>query len=250
MDFHPMPRYLMRKHAIKKILKKYLCKNKDLLEIGYGAGEIFSTYLQWGINCYGYDFSEEAYNYVMANTKNNADNITLYKMEDEIQNRKYDFIIACEVLEHIENDEEALLNWKSDLNRDGMLLISVPAHQGSWDYDDIVSGHFRRYEKSELTELLERSGFRIEFFWTYNFPACIILDPIRINHAKKTYSLNKSVEKEEYTKISGINRSKNRLFRLLSNKYFLYPLMKFQELFYKSDLGTAYIVACMLKTED
>ena len=246
MDFHPMPRYLMRKHAIRKILKKLPCKNKDLLEIGYGAGEIFSTYLQSGINCYGYDFSADAYHYAMANIKNNAGSITLYKKEQEINERKYDFVVACEVLEHMEDDAQALLDWKSHLKDEGMFLLSVPAHQNRWDYADISAGHFRRYEKDKLTELLYKSGLQVKVFYTYDFPSCYILDPIRAKRTEKIYSLasNTRTAKEDFTKVSGIKRDQNKFFRLLSNKYLLYPIIKFQELFYKCNLGSAYIILC------
>ncbi|MDD4110576.1 MAG: class I SAM-dependent methyltransferase [Clostridia bacterium] len=249
MNFHPMPRYLMRKNAIIKIIKKFSYNNKKLLEIGYGAGEIFSTYLQLGIKCYGYDFSEEAYKYT---SKNFDSTVALYKKEDDIQKFDFDFVVACEVLEHIENEEQALLNWKSYLKKNGVLIISVPAHQNRWDDNDISSGHFRRYEKNKLKELLNKWGYQVEMFYTYDFPSCFVLDPIRSNRAKKMHLSNKStcINKEEFTKISGIARDENKIFKFFSNKYFWHPLIKFQELFYKSNLGSAYIVACTQKMND
>ena len=107
MKFNQVPRYIMRKHAISKILKSISCENKDLLEIGYGAGDIFSLYSKFNLNLYGYDYSEIAYNYV----KNNIEiqNVKLYKESSEIGNKKFDIVSAYEVPEHIENDYEAML---------------------------------------------------------------------------------------------------------------------------------------------
>ncbi|WP_172637632.1 class I SAM-dependent methyltransferase [Desulfitobacterium sp. PCE1] len=246
MDFHPMPRYLMRKNAIKKILETYDCIDKELLEIGYGSGDMFSVYLDFGFKCYGYDFSEEAYQYVTRNLKETTGRIVLLKHEEEITQKTYDFVVACEVLEHIENDVQKLLDWKAYLKDNGKLLFSVPAHQRRWDYNDVSSGHYRRYEKNELIDVLDKIGFNVCDFYAYDFPSCLILDPIRARSAKKNHQLAglNGMTKEELTKVSGLRRDQNKLFRRLSNQQLLYLVIKFQELFYKSDFGSAYVVLC------
>ena len=80
-------------------------------------------------------------------------------------------------------------------------------------------------------------------FYSYDFPSCYLLDPIRALRRKKDISTI-DLYKEECTKRSGIYRDNNQIFRFLSNERFLYPLMKFQELFYKYDWGSAFILAC------
>lgn len=49
------------------------------------------------------------------------------------------------------------------------------------------------------------------------------------------------------TQKSGLERDNNKIYRFLSNESFLFPLMKFQELFYNTDLGSAYILVSKLK---
>lgn len=241
LKFHRMPRYLMRRHAIEKILSKVQCSNKDLLEIGYGAGDIFSLYEKLKLKMYGYDFSDTAYNYATNNINNK--NVTLYKEESEIIQRKYDIVAAYEVLEHIEDDEDAIKLWKSYLKPNGKLLISVPAHQNRWGANDKYSGHFRRYSKSDLISLLNKANLKVNYIYTYDFPSNIILDPIRdYEVGKKLKNIKNSSDKESLTKTSGIDRSENKFFVLLSNQYLLTPLIKFQELFYKTDFGSAFIV--------
>lgn len=115
MSFYLAPRYLMRRHILEKLLKKLDCKGKKLLEIGYGAGEIFNLYNSLGIKCYGYDFSEEAYQFSLKSNYNIP--VTYYLREEDIEKNKFDIIVACEVLEHIKNDKETLLKWKSYLKK-------------------------------------------------------------------------------------------------------------------------------------
>lgn len=182
MSFHPMPRYLMRKHILKKILKEINCEKKELLEIGYGAGEVFNMYQNLGIKIHGYDFSKDAYNYVLQNNKNNS--MKLYKQENDIELGKFDILVACEVLEHIKDDKAAVLNWKKYLKKENSyLIISVPAHKNRWDDSDILVGHIRRYESTELKQLLSSCGFDVKKF------------TLMIFH--QTYYLIKFVKKEQ-----------------------------------------------------
>lgn len=248
MSFHPMPRYLMRKNALLKLLKNEI-KNTDkkelsLLEIGYGAGEIFNLYASLGIRAYGYDFSPKAYETAKQQPAVAAGTVTLYQTKSEIKTRNYDIVVACEVLEHIENDSAALLEWKTYLrSNDSALIISVPAHPERWDNNDIASGHFRRYERTKIIQLLETNGLKIETLYTYDFPSNLILDSLRAYSAKKLV-LDKAtdIDLEAFTKNSGVERDNNIIFRTLSNPFLLYPLIKFQELFYKKDWGSAYIL--------
>lgn len=236
----------MRKNAIKKILKKYDCMDKELLEIGYGSGDMFPVYMDFGFKCFGYDFSDHAYQYVTKNLKVATDKIVILKEKEEIYKKKYDFVVACEVLEHIENDVQELLNWKTYLKDSGKLLISVPAHQRRWDYNDIYSGHYRRYEKTDLINTLNELGLKVQDFYTYDFPSCVILDPLRSARVKRQHlstGLN-WMTKEELTKVSGLRRDQNKLLRILSNQKLLYLIIKFQELFYQTDFGSSYIVLC------
>lgn len=241
MKFQRMPRYLMRRHAIDILLSKIQCSNKDLLEIGYGSGDIFSLYEKYFINIFGFDFSETAFDYALNHTKSNS--VTLYKEESEMIKRKYDIVAAYEVLEHIEKDYETIKLWKSYLKPNGKMLISVPAHQSRWGASDEYVGHYRRYSKKDIINMLEKENFSIDYIYTYDFPTNLILDPIRDYGAKKKLNLlNNSLDRESLTKKSGIDRTDNKVFVKLSNEKLLAPIIKFQELFYKTELGSAFIV--------
>ena len=72
---------------------------------------------------------------------------------------QFDVVCAFEVLEHIEDDLAALKRWRQLVAPDGCLIMSVPAHQRLYSRVDERVGHFRRYDRDQLTELLERAGF-------------------------------------------------------------------------------------------
>ena len=79
----------------------------------------------------------------------------------------FDLVCAFEVLEHIEDDLGALEQWRGRLKPDGWILLSVPAHAAQFGPSDEHAGHFRRYERAELTERLEKAGFRVVSLRSY-----------------------------------------------------------------------------------
>jgi SAM-dependent methyltransferase len=68
-----------------------------------------------------------------------------------------------DVIEHIEDDGGTLASIKKLLRPGGMLYLPVPTYSWLWSQKDIEAGHYRRYTRDSITEVLEASGFRVEF---------------------------------------------------------------------------------------
>ncbi|MBO0798430.1 MAG: class I SAM-dependent methyltransferase [Blastocatellia bacterium] len=75
--------------------------------------------------------------------------------------KSFDTIVCLNVLEHIEDDSYALEQMNEVLIPGGKLALLVPAHRILYGEFDRALGHYRRYEKSELTGKLKGAGFRI-----------------------------------------------------------------------------------------
>lgn len=243
MKFVAMPRYQMRKNALKKLLLSNPCIGNRVLEIGYGAGEVFELYRKLGLMVEGYDTSETAYKYAASNDiVKGGNDIVLLKEKPKV-GKKYDYVIACEVLEHIKDDVETLKEWKRYLKDTGKMIISVPAHQKRWGWNDVYSGHYRRYEKKELTNIFSKAGMCVDVIYTYDFPSCLFLDVIGDISRKRKISRDKlKKSRQEYTETSGIERDFHPIFLALSHPFLWFPIIKAEELFYKTDWGSAYIL--------
>lgn len=73
-----------------------------------------------------------------------------------------------DVLEHIENEAEILKECHRILKPGGIMLITVPALSILWSSFDKHVGHFRRYNKRQIKQLLKKHGFTIvhcEYFY-------------------------------------------------------------------------------------
>ncbi|HEY4935477.1 MAG TPA: class I SAM-dependent methyltransferase [Puia sp.] len=71
---------------------------------------------------------------------------------------KFDTVIALNVIEHIKDDSLAIRNAKALLRNNGKLIILVPAGQWLYNSIDRELGHYKRYSKSGLKDLLESAG--------------------------------------------------------------------------------------------
>lgn len=80
----------------------------------------------------------------------------------------YDLVALFDVLEHIEEDEEALVNIARLLKPGGRILLTVPAHPWLWSGHDRVNHHKRRYTRQTLSEVIEAAGLRLELLSWFN----------------------------------------------------------------------------------
>ena len=73
-----------------------------------------------------------------------------------------DTVVCLNVLEHIEDDRGALSQFFHLLPSGGRVVLLVPALKGIYGAIDKAIGHFRRYEKKEITGKLIEAGFAVE----------------------------------------------------------------------------------------
>jgi SAM-dependent methyltransferase len=66
----------------------------------------------------------------------------------------FDAILYIDVIEHIEDDAAELQRAYNRLAPGGAILIVVPAHQWLFSPFDKAIGHFRRYSRSRLRQVL------------------------------------------------------------------------------------------------
>ena len=76
-------------------------------------------------------------------------------------NKKYDLIFTFNVLEHILDDEDALMKINNYLKPGGILIVYVPALQLLYSNLDKSLGHYRRYSKKDLETKVVNANFHI-----------------------------------------------------------------------------------------
>ncbi len=70
----------------------------------------------------------------------------------------HDVAVCLNVLEHVEDDLQALRGLRDALRPGGRLLLLVPAHAALYGPMDRLAGHYRRYSRRELRRTLSHVG--------------------------------------------------------------------------------------------
>lgn len=86
----------------------------------------------------------------------------------------FDCVSLCDVLEHVEQERDALRAAAEVLKPGGILLITVPALMSLWSDHDVANHHFRRYHKAQLLERFPADRWevvKVSYFSTMLFPA-------------------------------------------------------------------------------
>jgi SAM-dependent methyltransferase len=72
-----------------------------------------------------------------------------------------DAIVSANLLEHVPDDEQALLEAARVLRPNSLIALVVPAGPSTYDYYDRFLGHERRYKRGELASKCAAAGFEV-----------------------------------------------------------------------------------------
>ena len=188
-----------------------MLEGKKVLEVGCGTGDLLQFLYSDNYELVGSDYS----NIYLDKARERNLSIKLFKadlLDDKFwlqYENKFDSVIASEVIEHIQDDSKALKTIFRILKPSGVLVLTVPAFNFLYSNHDKKIGHFRRYSKKSLNNIINSAGFSIEtirywnilgfFGWLINFK---ILNKHLDSSAKSSliYVLTKSLQIERNMK--------------------------------------------------
>lgn len=184
----PAPRYLLRRRRILRQLRNLPAT--DVIEIGCGAGMLLQELAARGFHCQALESSPEARQLIGRLSSQTARAIDVHDVPSPAWRGRFPLVMAFEVLEHIEDDRDAMQQWASWLAPGGTLLMSVPAHPRLWSAADKWAGHYRRYRKSDLTRVVTEAGLEIEHIECFGFPLGNITEQMQSREIRRHMAAN------------------------------------------------------------
>lgn len=143
--------------------------NGKILEIGSGIGNISKFFIEEKKDIVLSDIRSNYCDYLarkfVLTDQNLIRNLNL--TDPDISSRfgellgTFDTVFALNVVEHIEEDALAISNCVKFLKPGGMLVILVPAYKFLYNTFDKELGHYRRYTRTGLSEIIKNAGLRI-----------------------------------------------------------------------------------------
>jgi SAM-dependent methyltransferase len=158
-------------HWIYSLLHPYL--GDKILEVGAGTGNILQFMLRRREIVCLESSSEFAESLKQTAAIHNNVRVVNGLIEDMlslgIEPGHFDNVLCLNVLEHIEDDRNAVSNMLSALSAEGKLLLFVPACQWAYGRLDKEFGHYRRYSRSVLMSTITAAGGLVEKCHYVNF---------------------------------------------------------------------------------
>ena len=133
------------------ILNKKYYRN-DFLEIGAGIGSFTDGYKKKIKNIYLTEVSDENIN-ILKKKYQSDKNINVFGADLDKINSTFNTIAHFNVLEHVEDDVGEIKKCLEKINKNGFLIILVPAHNKLYSNLDKAVGHYKRYEKNFFNNL-------------------------------------------------------------------------------------------------
>lgn len=160
-----------RLRLISKIVRAQMPTNSYIFEIGAGSGGSLKHLRDSGFRVSALEPTKYGAN-ICRELGIDVHSETIESLK--VWPKNIDLIMMLDVLEHIENDKQALAIIHEKTSSHTKLMITVPNDQRLWSKLDEDVFHFRRYEFDNLQEALNAAGWKV-IYWQYWM---VLLKPI------------------------------------------------------------------------
>ena len=150
---------MSRRRLVHALIRRYGPPSPRILDVGCGTGGTLDALADLG-EVTGLDLSDSALGFCRR-----RGHTRLVRSRAEavgMAGDSFDVAVCCDVIEHLDNDQEGLAEVFRLVKPGGIAVITVPAYKWLWSAHDEALSHKRRYEKRELAAALKVHGVQVE----------------------------------------------------------------------------------------
>lgn len=150
-----------RRRLVTWALRRYFPGMRSLLDVGCGTGFMLEG-LQGDLPDVALSGSDVRMDSLGVARGRLSDVFLFQALADRLPfAEEFDVVMALDVIEHIDHDDEALAGMFRATRPGGGMLVTVPQHQWLWSAVDDFSCHRRRYTRADLVATTRAAGFEI-----------------------------------------------------------------------------------------
>lgn len=174
--------FLVRAGIITDTIRSRIIINEPLniLNIGSATGRTSEILQEFG-NVVSVEYDQESAEFSKTILTTPVINGSINDLP--FPNEKFDLVCAFDVIEHVKNDENAIVEMYRVCKPAGSLFLTVPAFQSLWSTHDEINHHYRRYMKNQLLKLFTKSMggvTKVTYFNSILFIPIFILRKVQV----------------------------------------------------------------------
>lgn len=157
-----------RRRLIAGLVERYFPSAARFVEVGCGSGNVIGALANARLwrRIVGTEIHTAGLSLARTRLPQEVELIQADARKMPLRNA-FDLAGCFDVLEHIDNDEDAIAGIAAALVPGGGFIVTVPQHPSLWSVSDDIAHHQRRYVRGELEGKLDRAGFEILFSTSY-----------------------------------------------------------------------------------
>jgi len=232
--------------ALRDALKRN--SGKTFLDVGCGGGTFSKLLCDAGFAGVGIDFSKQALEIAEklldSYIKKGQFSLQFGDVHDLSANfGKVDIAISYMVMEHVEDDVGFINKISQYVKPGGTIILAVPGRRDRWSLEDETVGHFRRYDRGDLDEVMRNANLEQVTVWSVGVPTINLLFKASVwTVARAGEAAKVRQSRREQTETSGIREIPWKTVfpvwvKIILNRTTLYPLFLIQRIFYRTGLG-------------
>jgi len=152
----------------RELARAGLSPDSRVLDVGTGTGANLRLLRDLRVrHVIGLDGSDAAIQYCRAKGLGDVRQGDICAMP--FADGSFDFVLATDVIEHVEADAAALREVARVLKDGGKALLAVPAFPSLWGLQDVVAQHKRRYRLRPLLREMRAAGLEPRRYYHFNY---------------------------------------------------------------------------------
>ena len=158
-----------RRHLFRKEVEALrLARDSHILDVGSGTGTNLRLLRDMGFsNIVGLDSNPLARRFCSEKGLGEVQDGDIRRLP--FPTGSFDMVLATDVVEHVEEHDQALAEICRVLKPGGTALLTVPAFMSLWGFQDKVAHHVRRYRQGPFVRMVEAGGLKVAKSYYFNF---------------------------------------------------------------------------------
>jgi SAM-dependent methyltransferase len=157
-----------RELFLREIVRLQIPKSAAILDVGTSTGTNLRMLTEAGYrNAVGTDFSDESVRWCAEKglPPVHKGDVCALPFDDA----RFDFILATDIIEHVDDDVKAMSELARVLKPGGTILVTVPTFTSLWGLQDVLAHHKRRYRMGQLLNVVRGANLTASKSYYFNF---------------------------------------------------------------------------------